>query len=799
MSYTIDNLRVKNFKCFDDSKFYEFKIDASKNPIVLSGPNGFGKTTFFDAIEIMFSNNITRFNKDIENKSKKFVKNPLLNKSENDGFIVLTLKDENDKFISLLAKISKENKNIQFEKSVSYGYYEKNILDDELDLFLGNYKNWSVNLKNIINYNDANFNIFYYVSQDNSVHFLKNAIKERKNELGVLLNTETIEKKQEKIEELAGANNSLLSNNQFNREINILNDQIKKLVNEYKTIKSSINSIDNVDDVDLCLYHLNNELFYWDSSELKEKNYIKIESALREVDRMYYYLENLNDYRNYVQNKEINNINTNAVIDDYLKFNKYIKESIISIGLIEDYIKKLDTKIQIVNSSKLFISQKPSVSLLNDKDIEKLKELIPEFYNTDFTLLKSLSRDITNCEKAVSNNQSIIVNLNEARQKLKKVNREYSSVHGNGNICPYCNTKFDSIEELDKNFENVSNLLAEEGDDLVDRILASKEDFYAEVTKYACVIKKYINGTDDELNVLLKERKICKDFISDAERIQKVENLNKHLIKMDLGFDFNGSSIVTEVSKALSDSLLPIKNPEFSNLLNKYDFDDFSKYYGDYLCNLETLDREKLLQKKKYLSYLMLNLQIVKLDTLKGEIKKLIEKRLKIKKTKEKMISLLKKYENNVNEYKKAVSKKIRVPLLIYTAKILQDYQNGLGVFINDKDIRFVSGEDTEFDILNSFSSGQLSAFVLAFLFTMNKRFINKTTDDIGFILIDDPVQTMDDVNISSLIEVMRNEFSDKQIILSTHEQDKENYILYKFYKYGMIGNSFNVKKNLYE
>lgn len=139
------------------------------------------------------------------------------------------------------------------------------------------------------------------------------------------------------------------------------------------------------------------------------------------------------------------------------------------------------------------------------------------------------------------------------------------------------------------------------------------------------------------------------------------------------------------------------------------------------------------------------------------------------------------------------------MPLLIYTAKILQDYQNGLGVFINDKDIRFVSGEDTEFDILNSFSSGQLSAFVLAFLFTMNKRFINKTTDDIGFILIDDPVQTMDDVNISSLIEVMRNEFSDKQIILSTHEQDKENYILYKFYKYGMIGNSFNVKKNLYE
>ena len=56
----------------------------------------------------------------------------------------------------------------------------------------------------------------------------------------------------------------------------------------------------------------------------------------------------------------------------------------------------------------------------------------------------------------------------------------------------------------------------------------------------------------------------------------------------------------------------------------------------------------------------------------------------------------------------------------------------------------------------------------------------------------------MDDVNISSLIEVLRNDFSNKQIILSTHEIDKENYILYKFYKYGQLGQSFNVKEELY-
>ena len=49
--YFINKLYIKNFKCFDNSKFYEFAFKQDANLIILSGPNGFGKTTFFDAIE----------------------------------------------------------------------------------------------------------------------------------------------------------------------------------------------------------------------------------------------------------------------------------------------------------------------------------------------------------------------------------------------------------------------------------------------------------------------------------------------------------------------------------------------------------------------------------------------------------------------------------------------------------------------------------------------------------------------------------------------------------------------------
>lgn len=182
----------------------------------------------------------------------------------------------------------------------------------------------------------------------------------------------------------------------------------------------------------------------------------------------------------------------------------------------------------------------------------------------------------------------------------------------------------------------------------------------------------------------------------------------------------------------------------------------------------------------------------------KEKIKELIVRKTKLERDRTQLNKLGKIYDTKLDTYKKMTLEKLRIPLLIYTGKILQDYQNGLGVFIDQDEMRFVSNGDAKHDILNTFSSGQLSGFVMAFLFAMNKQYIKKSSDDVGFILIDDPVQTMDDINIASLIEVMRNDFADKQIILSTHEVDKENYILYKFLKYNLIGQSFNVKENLY-
>ncbi len=799
MSNRIVNLRIKNFKCFDNSRFYEFSIDGSKNPVILSGPNGFGKTTFFDAIEIMFSNQITRLEKQIESKRTNLGKNLLLNELGADGFIVLTLQDENSDYMTLLGKISKENHNIEVEKSVLYGVMDRFIITEELDSVLENYDEWDEELKSDLKYRKKDFNVYYYISQAESVHFLKHSVQDRINAMDVLLKTDSIDKKREKVTSLIGKNKN--ESTPINNKIKSVNTEIDNLVSECKMYMNSGNLVNQrTDNVQLNLYSDNNELFFWDNPEIDKTEADNIKAAERTVERIYYYAINEKDYKSKRKNDEIESLNTHEVIMDYILCRRYIKAGKVSVEDIANAIGAIDKKVQIFNSAKFFITEKPAVSLYDEKDILKLKELVPEFSGIDFSLINALSREIVEAEKSLSNSQNILAKLEEARVALREANQDYAGKHGRINVCPYCNTMFGSDKELSDGFEKVASLIKEEGGSAMQRILQRKEELYIELGKVSPFLAPYIEGVDeDSIDSLNSQKTEYQRFTADNGRIQKIERLDTYLRKSDFNNDVNDNALESEIQRALSNVLSVISSPEFDSMLKQYDFYDLDKQYGDALTQVVSkISTEKLLQKKNYLSGILSERENLRVVECKEKIKKLIVKREKLKKTREQLNKLGKIYDSKLNEYKRMTLEKLRVPLLIYTGKILQDYQNGLGVFIDKEEMRFVSNGDAKHDILNTFSSGQLSGFVMAFLFAMNKQYIKKSSDDIGFILIDDPVQTMDDINIASLVEVMRNDFSNKQIILSTHEADKENYILYKFLKYNLIGQSFNVKENLY-
>ena len=54
------------------------------------------------------------------------------------------------------------------------------------------------------------------------------------------------------------------------------------------------------------------------------------------------------------------------------------------------------------------------------------------------------------------------------------------------------------------------------------------------------------------------------------------------------------------------------------------------------------------------------------------------------------------------------------------------------------------------------------------------------------FLAIDDPVQTIDDINVWGFIETIRHSFYDSNILLSTHEDDYAALLRYKFSKIGI-------------
>ncbi len=425
-----------------------------------------------------------------------------------------------------------------------------------------------------------------------------------------------------------------------------------------------------------------------------------------------------------------------------------------------------------------------------------MQKLNPELLTINIDDITIRVDEILELNKEISSEQALLSNLQQSRQVL----HQHSTALGESRYCPYCNYQYGNHQELENQFEILTAELDKRKSNKSEKVEKLTAEIYSMLEISKQNIFNYLGDLDSQnIDAFSNYLQNAKTFINDAGRVNFVNEIYKYINLDESWLELDNESQAREIQHLLNAKRIPYKNADFISLLEKYDFGKINKEYK----NLFSLEQSKLInikeveKKKTFLKQEYSMSKSSELKELEKQLKKDIAKKHKLNTLRSKLVQLTIIYDNTKNDYKTQIVKRLRVPLLIYSGKILQDYQNGLGVFI-DEDMRFVANGDAKHDILNTFSSGQLSGFVLSFLFAMNRQFIKKS-DDIGFILIDDPVQTMDDINIASLIEVLRNDFSDKQIVLSTHETDKENYILYKFLKYNQKGQSFNVKERLYQ
>ena len=223
-----------------------------------------------------------------------------------------------------------------------------------------------------------------------------------------------------------------------------------------------------------------------------------------------------------------------------------------------------------------------------------------------------------------------------------------------------------------------------------------------------------------------------------------------------------------------------------TSLDESIDFELIKKIYVSYIKSIDrnVFNAENLEKKRSYLISKWNEKQTELLKQKQGELQ-IIEKKLGfLQKKKNDLKQLQGQIKQQKTNYINKVISDIQILFYIYSGRILQDNYYGRGLFLKPEiaknRILFVSGNYVENDVdaLYNMSSGQLVAVAVSFLLSLNRLYSKSK-----FIAIDDPVQTIDDINLWGLMETLRHDFRDWFILLSTHEKNYGQLLDYKFRK----------------
>lgn len=207
-NFTIGRIRIVNFKIFDDLKI-QFN---NKAVTVLDGPNGFGKTTVFDAIELAIRGKINRIEKlgNIQANTKN-TKDNYLRDPGKPCFIFIELLDNSRQFnfvigVKRLSAADRASEFGGFKRAILDSWIESNqelesiifpedqsTIQSELQEKIGSEKDL-----------ERFFNLFHYVQQEEPAFFLKQTEANRAHAISGLFDTLTEVRELDAIEKKNG-------------------------------------------------------------------------------------------------------------------------------------------------------------------------------------------------------------------------------------------------------------------------------------------------------------------------------------------------------------------------------------------------------------------------------------------------------------------------------------------------------------------------------------------------------------------------------------------------------------------
>lgn len=851
----IKKILIKNFK-----NIKERIIDFQENLTLFVGPNGFGKTTIFDAIELSLTGKIRRIEESDYSDGRSNFSAPYFQNNPNENtFIELMLTNDegNSLIVSSLYKssmntegsnvpkfsFSKFQRRVRVGPGISFqsdedfeGSSERDIQKD-ISQFLG-YESEDYSLGDT-------FDLFNYIQQDETAYYLKQKEKDRKEQLNFLLNIGNYVNRKNRLERLR----STLSSTE--KELRAKKGKLKNSPIKYNTLYSKLSLREDTD------FAFNNKSIVFDD-ELSNES---LNIYLSEIEKLQEFRDSFSpkDYflrkqseqfeRDVLEDKDficyliIRKIFENQENIESIKQNHSLisNEKNYSYFLLKNYIEQLES---LENDSRIFKRGKILKSLL-DVEIDKLNiELIKnslngfvdwEFGKVWFEMFDSKLTNYKNKKEQLDDGTDSINKLLEIRSRLK----EHSD--NNHSECVFCG--YDWIEsknlllayeettnQLRKNLTNfeieVSNLVEELNQlkmELQNQIQMEQEKLFVIPDDFLMAIRSISNYDFPESfsNLVVMNSEMTPMLVDENASLQKFEFLKKELISLlqekqlipnevydtflrvvskrvdfekllekysildgesirEFGISFGLLPISLHKFEENKDGLLVFleelrsqivfdnsKSSDLQNLFDKY-FESNEKTFED--CTIESINQKR--------EYIINQFELQNLTMFHQ-----IEKRLQIiEQTITYLQNRVRELNNNINSYQEQMIQKLKLPFYMYTAKILQNYQQGMGVLLttqNNSNIRFIANSNSEQDVMYQLSSGQVAVISFAFTLALNTTF--KISKEFKFLSIDDPIQDMDSMNVYALIDLIRHSLSDYQIIMSTHNDGSAMFIKYKF------------------
>ena len=614
-----------------------------------------------------------------------------------------------------------------------------------------------------------NFEFLNYIEQEDSFYLLKNKDRDKKESIKHLFNTGEFEDNLNKVKEIRS------SLAKFKKP---LDDSISALSIDISSIESIFSEKEEVDYSKL--FEDKDEL--WDMKEVPFRS-LSYNDILGEHG-IFTQLESLvaskDNFKSFLQNERINLIlNQKDQFANLLKYTHFFgsHEHLVKQKQLNDSINLLFQNFDRIDTEQIFNGMidlhEPISGLLDPNIIQR--------YSIQ---LDGIKQQI----QSASIHSRVFLNLSSSREKLiEHLNKHFETENVNG-ICPLCGFNWESSTTLLENIEQQTKMMQEltqDGSERLNRAIARfKSDNIMPLKSLLIDYQK----RDDFDEVYFKE----------YFEIKNIEELNKLKKSIDeIGVQLDDLLIKNTKSKVVipTEELLQQienKNTEYDReSIESYYSDYFQRYFGSSLEQLDLLSSELIQNKRKYIDWYFSLYQSNDLKEKKAELKLKQDKSEIFANKIEELEKLQGIYAESLKKYNSILIKDIEILFHVYSGRIVQYFQGGLGLFIINKNdgIKFVTSPEKSYDAIFSMSTGQLSALIISFTLALNKKYSKNK-----ILFIDDPVQTMDEINMAGFIELLRNDFPDRQIFISTHEEMMSTYMRYKFEKYDLTTHRIDVK-----